>query len=206
MATKKKAANKVTKSSLKEKKAKAADKTLTPNLWRFDATTEEAGHSPIIITDGSASIEFGRREYDHEGGGHHTSTGLFIREISANMTHPTSPETAAGDPPGGSICHVFTDFARFTIEVTVRVNDMDKTFKIIGRKSGLFKSPTIDVDLSTFRENGGFPPTFPATGIRLSNATANITSLKIFRGSTLVHDCPLASQNGVKYVVSDPHS
>jgi hypothetical protein len=206
MATKKKAGKKGTKSSLREKKDKPGDKTLIPSAWRFNATTEEAGHSPIIITDGSASIEFADAEYDHEGGGHHTSTGLAMREISANKTHPISPEIQAGDPPGGSICHIFAGFARFTIEVTVRVNGMDKTFRIVGRRSGVFTSPTIDVDVATFEVNGAFPPKFPQTGVRLVNPAANITRLRIFRGNVLVHDCPLASQNGIEYTVSDPHT
>lgn len=204
MATKRKVVgNKRTKSSAKKRRGKTDTKT---NRWRFNPATDEAGHSPIIITDGSASIEFGSREYDHEGGGHHTSAGLFLREVSANMNHPTSPVIQAGDPPGSTICHVFTDFARFTVEVTVRVGGNDKTFLIVGRKSGLFKSPTIDFDITAFREGADFPPKFPQTGIRLGNANANITRLRIFRGSELMHDCPLASRNGVEYTVSDPHS
>lgn len=202
MATKKKAAS---KGSEKDKTKRTKKRTVADST-RSLRLADEDEHSPIIITDGSASIEFTESEYPHQGNGHHTSKALLLRNVSASRSHPISPPIAAGDPRGSTICQSFTGTTRFRIEVTVRVDGTDETFTVMGRSAGSFKSPTIDFNLGQFRkDHASFPPKFPQTGSRFVNPTASITSLRIFRGSTLVHDCPLASVNGIEYTINDPH-
>lgn len=221
MATKKKAGSKKVVSK-EGKTERDKNRSAAEFKWRFKAQGE-AGHSPIIITDGgsmdgfalgavgtAASIEFAEGEYDNEGNGHHTSSGLFLSEVVANRPHPTTPVNQAGDPPGSAICHRFEGFTQFRIEVIVRVGNVDKTFTIKGRRLGFGRSPTIDVDRTVFQmDHAHFRPKFPQTGSRFVNPNAKIISLKIFGASgKLVHDCPLVSAATAaftEYTVGDPH-
>lgn len=209
MVTSKKAAGRKVARKQGRKGARGARKAVdVKEKWRFNAADEEFEHSPIIITDGSASIEFDLGEYDHEGGGHHTSAGLRLNTVSANMEHPLSPADQAGDPPGGFICQSFSGLAQFRIEVTVKVGDDEETFIIRGRNTPLLGSPAVDFNIGKFKKDHvNFPPKYPS-GTRFVNPDGNITRLRIFRGNSPnpVHDCPLAGKNGVQYTVSDPHA
>lgn len=192
----------------KGKADRAAGAADVISRWLLKANGE-ADHSPIIITDGSASIEFALKGlYKPQGNGNHTSTTLRLRDVTANHKHPASADTLkVGDPPGSVFCRSFEGASRIRIEVTVRVDGQDEIFEIIGKATGSSKSPSVKFNIAKFKEDSAtFPVENPKSGRRFGTLDGNITSLKIFSDGDLIHDCPLATQNGVEYTITDPHT
>jgi hypothetical protein len=213
MATSKKAASRKAagEGSGRGKKGKAdsaagAADVISRWLLRDDG---EADHSPIIITDGSASIEFALKgPYTHQGGGNHTSTTLRLRDVTANHKHPASVDPLkVGDPPGTVFCRGFEGASKIRIEVTVRVDGQDEIFEIVGKAAGSSKSPSVKFNIGKFKEDSvNFPVENPKSGRRFGNPNGNITGFRIFSDGDLIHDCPLATKNGVQYTITDPHT
>ena len=168
---------------------------------RRTRTTEgEVEHSPIIITDGSASVELSRTAYTHIGGGTHTSSGINLQRVEARR-NPSSP---APD----HICHTFVGAAIHRVEVVCVVGAQRTDITVTGANTGANRSPIVQFDRGGhFNENAGFPPKHPTRGRRFSNGNARIISLRVIRVSTgeIVHDCPFVTSGGFEYTICDGH-
>lgn len=191
-------------------KRAASKASAAPRILGFFTADGEVSHSPIIITDGSASIQFDRGEYPDSGTDTRSSVGLFLREMVANRVHPVlnPPDPLRdGDPPGSVLCHSFTGTARYEVRVTCAAGVNEMNYIIRGRNTGASRSPTITFNHITapreYREGANFPPTRIGAR-RFGNANRRITRLQIFRDGTLVHDCPLVG-NGIEYTINDAH-
>ncbi len=160
-------------------------------------------HSPIIITDGSASIQFGPREYPDPASGTHIrrSRGLRLDRIRANRRHDN----------GEFLCYQLGDDERVVIEVTCEMDGVNdgRGCTVTGGNSrtGRF-SPTIEFDHGVYNE------TFPTIGLRRGRRRGNrrrdITSLKIFSvtGSGAleeVHDCDVVQERRFRISAHDLH-
>lgn len=214
-ASKSKKAAKSAKAATSKKAAgskKAASKaSATSRVFGFFTADGEVTHSPIIITDGSASIQFDSREYPDTGTDTHRSTGLLLREVLANKLHPVlnPPDSLRdGDPPGTAVCHSFTDGAQYEVRVTCAVGGNEMNYIIRGSFLGASRSPTITFNHVTppreYREGGNFPASRPGSR-RFGNANRRITRLQIFRDGTPIHDCPLVGA-GIEYTIVDAHA
>jgi len=155
-------------------------------------------HSPIIITDGSASIEFAEDEYPPVSATTHKSNQLRLTEIRSNKKHNN----------GSRICHTLSDGETVEIVFTCKVGGADpKTFTIRGGNfvngSG---SPSIAFDHATFDEP--MPPMGSGLRVRRGKGNREITSLQIFQvggGGTPVHDCDVIAKKNFRISVKDPH-
>jgi hypothetical protein len=159
------------------------------------ATAIEFGHSPIIITDGSASIQFGS-PYKHKGNGHHTSTGIHLDRIEARANGAFAHN-----------CHIFSSVPH-RVEVVCLIGHVRTDITIEGANSGSSR-PTINFDRDGhFKKDAVNFPLKPATnGQRFGNAAAKIISLRVINVSTgkSVHDCPLVPAGRFEYTIIDPH-
>lgn len=188
MATKKRAAKKAgVKAGAKTRRAQAA-------------RADEVEHSPIIITDGSASVEFQRRGYTHVGSGSHPSLGRRLVRVEARRV------------PNGTIDHVcrtFTGTTRHRIVAHCMVGEVPSDIIIEGANQGALGSNSPEIDFRRdihFRELANFPPKF-GTGVRFTNADARIVSFTVTNLSTgEVHDCPLGKAGGFEYTIVDGHN
>jgi len=160
----------------------------------------EVTHPPIIITDGSASIEFEDDKYPLNGSTTtHQSKDLRLTEISSNQEHGN----------GARVCRTLQDKETVLIVVTCQVGGTSdpRTIEIRG---GNFidgsASPSIKFDHKAFDET--FKPIKKGNRRRVGKKNRNITSLEIFRVSDnkRVHDCDVVKKKkGFEITVNDDH-
>lgn len=164
-------------------------------------------HSPIIITDGSSSVQFASKEYPLQGG-KHRSTNLHLDNVEVRTP---VPPTGIKPPAPIHVCHTFTGSLLHRIKVVCQTGGNDRTVTIEGAKAGPSRSPTIEFDHVEFKpDHAHFPPTHTDSE-RFANANRRIVSLKIFSvdpqtgQETQVHDCSLAGGGNVEYTINDLH-
>ena len=197
----KKAARKSFTTAAQRSAIKAATKTTKKTAKKAAKKGGDGGvsHSPIIITDGSASIEFAEDEYPQVSATTHQSNQLRLTEIRSNKKHNNDSR----------ICHTLSDGETVEIVFTCKVGGADpKTFIIRGGNfvngSG---SPSIAFDHATFDQP--MPPMGSGMRVRRGKGNREITSLEIFQvtgsGSTLVHDCDVIAKKNFRISVKDPH-
>lgn len=194
----KKAARKSFTTAAQKSAIKAATKTTKKTAKKAAKKGGGGGgvsHSPIIITDGSASIEFAEDEYPPVSATTHQSNQLRLTEIRSNKKHNN----------GSRICHTLSDGETVEIVFTCKVGGADpKTFIIRGGNfvngSG---SPSIAFDHATFDEP--MPPMGSGVRVRRGKGNREITRLEISSGSTLVHDCDVIAKKNFRINVKDPH-
>lgn len=181
-------------------KKRAAGKTGNKGRrTRTAAADDGVGHSPIIITDGSGSVEFSKTEYKHLGSGNHTSKGLHLDNVEAR-TNPNAPHPH-------HICHEFQGSDLHQIEVACILSGKRSDITIEGRKSGSNRSPKIKFKRGTDYKETGFPPKHVGKGRRFGNKDAKIISFRIINLTTgqVLHDCPLVQSGGFEFTVNDGH-
>lgn len=193
-------ASKTKKKASKETTSKKAAARNAPNrAAKKGGAGGGVSHTPIIITDGSASIEFDELEYPAVSATTHQSTGLRLSGVSANKKHSN----------GSIVCHNLATGEKVSIVVTCVVGGTNpKTFTING---GNFVdgtgSPSIAFDHTVFDEV--FTPIDPGNRVRRGKGNRDITKLEIFRvsggGNTLVHDCDVIAKKNFRIKVRDPH-
>ena len=201
----KKAARKSFTTAAQKSAIKAATKTTKKTgkkAGKKGGGSGEVSHSPIIITDGSASIEFAKDEYKTLVGSSHKSTDLLLAEIRSNKKHAN----------GLRICHTLSDGETVEIVVTCKVGGSDpKTFTIRGGNfldgSG---SPSITFDHSVFNEPMTPMATTPEPRVRLGKKNRDITKMEIFQvvggNNASVHVCDVVTtQKNFRINVKDPH-
>jgi len=158
-------------------------------------------HTPIIITDGSASIEFSSGEYPKTTGSDiRQSKNLRLDRIVANKKHNNGMFT----------CHQLAANERVVIRVTCKINGTDdgKNFTITGGNSTLAgNSPSIEFSDGVY--STPFPPI--EQGKRVGNVNREITKLEIFRVNQAgnlesVHNCEVIAKKNFKIRVRDPHT
>jgi hypothetical protein len=160
---------------------------------RAEGVSDE-NHSPIIITDGSASVEFDEGDFPLISG-IHRSNGFSLNSVEARRT-PNGPVD--------HICFTFTGNARHRIEAVCRVAGNDELIIVEGAAAGgPSKSPTVQFNHQEFGKNGGFPPKNP-NDARFAHANRRVLSLRITRLSTgaVVHTCPLVPGGGAEYTIT----
>jgi hypothetical protein len=171
-----------------------------------DSPEGEVEHTPIIVSDGSASIQFHLPFYPLDSStGVNSSKNLFLQHVEAK-------HKAHAD--GKAVCHELDPGEECVIVVTCKQQGKTDEQYVIrgGNSTDPAMSPSIKFNHSEFKEDPiNFPPeTFPGLkpGNRFVNKDRNPTKLEIFRveadGSlTSVHDCPLVSDPHAKYVILD---
>jgi hypothetical protein len=173
-----------------------------------DPPTGDVDHTPIIITDGSASIEFAEHLYSpdtaHGNPNRRISMGLHLVKVSANQNH-----TVANPESVGRSCFPLVAGELYEIEVTcVRAGAGPNRFVIGG---GPTVSPVIEFEHQNGQDYQKDPGAFPPIqlGQRFGNASRNISRLQIFRiqnrTRVRVHDCQLAPRQGCEYTILDIH-
>jgi hypothetical protein len=164
-------------------------------------------HTPIIITDGSASIEFTENLYNPVPGNpnRRRSTGLHLMKISAHRNHDSqvNPESI------GRVCIRLVAGELYEMEFTCeRAGRPPKNFIVGG---GPTISPVLEFEHGfegEYQKNAiDFPPI--DLGQRFGNQHRNITRLQIFRiesdGSRVrIHDCGRAGED-CEYRILDTH-
>ncbi len=164
-------------------------------------------HTPIIITDGSASIEFAQNLYQPVGGDpdRRRSTGLHLVKVSANREHDriANPESI------GRVCFELVRGDLYEIEFICQRNGQpDRNFLVGG---GPTFSPELKFEHLTGTEYQMNAATFPSIdlGQRFGNLERNIARMRIFRivngNRVQVHDCGVVG-NGCEYRLLDVHT
>ena len=182
-----------------------SDVTNTSVLFHDDSPLGLDTHTPIIITDGSASIEFAESEYIPDDGNpnRRTSEGLHLVKITANQQHTAeNPESLGRD------CLELVAGRLYEIEVTCTRDGQAPNFFHIG--GGPTFSPVIQFDHRAGEEYQKDPNVFRPIqlGQRFGNVLRNISRMRIFTVNgtrTLVHECRLAPRDGIEYVFLDIH-
>jgi hypothetical protein len=160
---------------------------------------EEVTHTPIIITDGSASVEFDAGEYPAVAGTEkHASAGLFLESIEARNKHTQDYH----------VCHTLSPDEVCRVEVTcLQQGGPAKVMKIRGANSATGGSPEIEF------EHGTFPRVPVPNNARRKHFNDNfsITRMEIFKvvsgmPDESVHICPLVPNDGkCEITINDPH-
>jgi len=156
-------------------------------------------HTPIIVTDGSASIEFDEREYPASSATTHQSKGLRFIRVVANKKHDNK----------SLICHELALDEMILVKVTCQVGGSSdgKDFIIRGgNKMDGSGSPSFEFDHSVY--NQAFPSI--EKGKRVGNKKREITRLEIFRistsgGTTPIHDCEVVGRKNFQIRMRDRH-
>ena len=162
-------------------------------------------HTPIIITDGSASIEFAESEYipDTDNPNRRRSQGLHLVKITANQPHPAeNPESLGRD------CVELIAGKVYEVEITCARDGQAPNKFLVG--GGPTVSPVIQFDHRPGEEYRKDPNVFRPIqlGQRYGNVLRNITRMQVFTvdgNRTLVHECRLAARDGIEYVFLDIH-
>ncbi|HEX7317892.1 MAG TPA: hypothetical protein VF297_28570 [Pyrinomonadaceae bacterium] len=174
---------------------------------REDIPTGQVDHTPIIITDGSASIEFAEDLYIPNAGNpnRRVSKDLHLVKVVANQEHSRAdnPESV------GNSCFPFVAGDLYEIEVTCARDGTQPNSFVVG--GGPTVSPVIEFEHQTGQDYQKNKTTFPPIqlGQRFGNVQRNISRLQIFRiedGMRVrVHDCRLAPRQGCQYTILDIH-
>jgi hypothetical protein len=165
-------------------------------------STLEVEHTPIIVTDGSATIEFSGSHYlpdDDDPKNTNTAHDLKLSFIEAHRTHNST------DAKGSTVCYVFLPGEEYEIEVTCqRIGQGNKNFKVRGSVEG----PPVKINFDHDEYKTPFTPIMK--GNRVGHPARRPTKLEIFRDPDgkreSVHDCPLVSDTNCVYKVWDPHA
>jgi hypothetical protein len=163
------------------------------------ADEEPVTHTPIIITDGSASIEFDADLYQLKPGTNkHPSKDLYLNSVEARDKHTQVSHN----------CYPLAANEEYRIEVTCTQGGSTKVIFIRGANRATGGSPEIEFD------HGSFPRVTTAGSKRHRhfNDTFSITRMEIFQivsGSPdkSVHICPLVPGDGkCEITINDPHA
>jgi subtilisin family serine protease len=157
---------------------------------------EEVDHPPIIITDGSAIIEFDAEEYPLPGGSdEHVSAGLSLGAISAINKDQV-----------GHFCPALPLNRPARIVVTLQ-GPQALQLIINGANSRAGGSPRIRFDHSVFPQVTSLDPEYQ----KYFGREYRITRMEIFLINAagvpeLHHDCPFVNQgNCYRITIVDPH-
>jgi hypothetical protein len=167
-------------------------------------STGGVNHTPIIITDGSASLEFTIASYDPDPESNVNTANEPLHLVSIVSDRPHTPGQQ------DRTCFNFTGTDMFEIEVKCKGGGGFNDFEIRGSFDPSIR-PEVEVDRGEYRENGSFPPRHPPTGHRFVSTGRQITKLRIFRlinghrQQPPVHDCPLVATPGNGWTVHDDH-
>lgn len=156
---------------------------------------EEASHTPIIITGGSARIELSSEEYSPVAG-IYISSDLHLHLIEC--LHATHAD-------GTGLCYFVRPGEVCTVVFHCTRAGLPEENLII--RGGLTTAPTVIFDFNEYAVD----TTAPATRNVHSNANRKIVAMEIFRtrgGLTdRVHVCPLIPDSGrCQYRIWDTHS
>ncbi len=162
---------------------------------------EEVTHTPIIITDGSTSVEFDTKEYPAVAGSEkHASMDLFLKSIEARNKH-TQVKHICYSVPANVACR---------IEVTCQPQQGGGAAKVItirGANSRTGGSPEIEFEHNTFSQ----VTSSDSPRQRHFNDNFSITRMEIFKvvsgtPDESVHVCPLVPNDGkCEITINDPH-
>lgn len=187
-------------------RAKSDEATTRSILFHDNPPVGVRTHTPIIITDGSASIEFDESHYPPVPGDpqRRRSTGLHLVKVVAHRDHGReNPESR-----GGRSCVPLVAGELYEIEATcTRAGSPPRNFIVGG---GPTFSPEIRFEHGIGGEYQKDPVHFPSIqlGQRFGNRQRDITRLQIFQvvgpTRTLIHDCALAGP-GCEYEILDIH-
>jgi hypothetical protein len=181
-----------------KKGSKKATKTVSEEVF----TAEDLTHSPIVITDGSGSVEFDRREYVHLGSGNHLSLGLRLDKVEVRRI-PNGPVIHT--------CQTFTGTDVHRIVAHCMLGNLPTEITIVGASEASIASvsPTLDFRRGNhfIEDSATFPHKFPF-GRRFGNRNIRITRFTITNLNTgqIVHDCPLTAGGGFEYTIIDAHA
>jgi len=164
-----------------------------------------ATHTPIIITDGSASLEFSIASYDPDPQSNVNTAHETLHLVSIISDRPHTPGQQ------DRTCFNFAGTDLFEIEVKCQGGGGFNDFEIRGSFDPSFR-PEVEVDRGEYRENPGFPPRNPGTGHRFVSTGRRVTRFRIFRlvngvrQQPPVHDCPLVTTPGNGWTIDDDHA
>lgn len=164
-------------------------------------------HTPIIITDGSASIEFTINSYTQDMESNN-NTAKADQKLHMTSVVSDRPHTLNG---ADNTCFTFVAGELYEVEVKCRGGGGFNNLKIRGSLDPLADLPAVDFDRGEYREDpqGEFRPRNAGTGHRFGTLARRVRKLRIFRVTNgqrvLEHDCPLVSALGNAWTVNDPH-
>jgi hypothetical protein len=148
----------------------------------------EVSHTPIIINDGSASIDFSKVDYKPVSGtGRHNAKGLKIRSIIVDSSQ------------GTHVCHIVPIDETCEITVVCNRNGVDdKNFVVRG-------STPVEIEF----DNDEYPETLPDDVRREIHRNENrtISAMTIRNGQgMIVHECDLVLNGKNRMItINDPH-
>lgn len=163
-------------------------------------------HTPIIITDGSASLEFTESAYiaDPETNVNTANDNLHLVNITSAREHTTGQND--------KVCFAFQAGQHYEVEVKC-VGPMGgfNNFKVRGSLDAQPR-PEIEFDRGEYRMDPVvFPPHHPQTGRRFGSAGRRVQKVRIFRlvngqrQQPPEHDCPLVATAGNEWTIHDDH-
>jgi hypothetical protein len=189
-----KASKKITAAAGKD--GAAAGKKARTQPVRMAKAEADFDHSPVIITDGSATVEFDLSDYKLNAGVH-VSNSFSLDKVVAKKSHNGQPLHT---------CFTFLGADHYRIEAVCRVGGSgDQTIVVEGAAVGEpVRSMTVTFNHSVFRTNPNFPPV-EIGKTRFAHANRRVISLRITDISTgqVVHNCPLVPGGGVEYTISE---
>jgi hypothetical protein len=155
-------------------------------------------HTPIIVTDGSASIEFDEKEYPKVSATTHQSKGLRLIRVVANKKHDNNSLVCRELPAGEKI------LVKFTCKVGGSSDGKDFTIRGGNLMDGT-GSPSFDFDHGVYNES--FPQI--ERGKRMGKENREITRLEIFRvtadGNVRIHECEVVAKKNFQFRMRDRH-
>jgi hypothetical protein len=161
-------------------------------------------HTPIIITDGSASLEFTESFYtkDPETNVNTADDGLHLVNMISSTPHT----------PGGTDfeCIAFQPGVIYEIEAKCKGGGGFNDFKVRGTVDAA-PLPEVEFDRGEYKEDPLFPPTHPSTGHRFITQNRQITKVRVFelvsgqRQQPPLHDCSQAGTANNFWTVDDAH-
>lgn len=152
-------------------------------------------HTPIIITDGSTSVEFDEHEYPQPSSGStHQSKKLRLIRVVATRKHNN----------GSLVCHELAADETVSVKFTCEIGGSTAGNDIVIRGGNFMDgsgSPSLTFDDQIY----GKSLTPIEQGKRVGNDNAKLVRLEIFRGSTRVHDCEVITTDNIQIRARDRH-
>lgn len=167
----------------------------------------EVEHTPIIVTGGSASIQYAGDMYSLPINGNVVETTELQLE-KVQLFGPVHNDADHTDPKTADICRERATGDRWIIEVTcVLFGQADELFVIEGADNLV----RITFNRNLFKAGANFPPVAGRSkNVRLGNLDRQLTRLQIFKdtgggGRELLHDCPVVKAAGgvISFIVWD---